>query len=122
MFHVLQHPERITYILFADNAERLRAVLDEVIGAKLHFDYIVVKEDFAHSLLLMTLCDHHIGSTSAFSFWGAYLDKKQPNNGGLSIFPQQYEMRHKARLPFKHWYVMRSESLQSELREHGVEL
>jgi hypothetical protein len=33
---------------------------------------VLISEDFASELLLMSLCDHHIMSASSFSMWGMY--------------------------------------------------
>ena len=72
MLHVLQNPSRIVYLLFTDQPARLTTLLASLL-TPLDIEYIIVNEDEPHALLLMSLCYHHIGSTSALSFWGAYL-------------------------------------------------
>ena len=91
------------FLIFTDNAKHVRDLLP-----KLHIsNYHIVEEDFANSLLLMTLCQHHIVVPSMFGYWGAYLDQKQPS-GGRVYFQEEFLRLHFKDLPFKEWMVLRS--------------
>lgn len=70
--------------------------------------YVMIDDDFVNSMLLMSLCTHHICAPSTFSYWGAYLDQKQPT-GGKTIFPPEFEHLHHVALPFAEWIVYDTE-------------
>jgi hypothetical protein len=108
--HVMRHlfnVPAVIFVCFTDNKESLNMLLTMVSQkmAPVKVNYIIVDEDYAMSLLLMSRCQHHIGASSTFSFWGAYLDPRQPN-GGRTVFPPQYLMQHQTKeLPFPSWHV-----------------
>jgi hypothetical protein len=78
------NPVDVTYLLFADDIDLLRPLVAKMEQdlAPAVLNYHIVDEDFANSLLLMSLTRHHIATASTFSFWGTYLDKKQPYGKG----------------------------------------
>ena len=95
----------VVFLIFTDNPRRLaNTILSGMRGVKMATRF--VDEDFATSMLLMSMCKHHIGSVSTFSFWGAYLDKEQPH-GGKTIFPPEYLTQHgHSTMPFKEWLIV----------------
>ena len=64
-----------------------------------------MEEDFANSLLLMTLCQHHIVAPSMFGYWGAYLDRKQPSGGRVYV-PEEFLKLYFKELPFNEWIAL----------------
>lgn len=97
-------PTQTMYMLFADDAALLTPFLDQI-SISHRFTYHIVQEDYANALLLMSLCRHHIGSASSYSYWGAYLDMQQPT-GGRTIFPQEFLDTYGFTLPFSEWEVL----------------
>ena len=99
-------PAKHIFVIFADNVPKMEREylmpVREVIGSgSLH--YHIVEEDFANSMLLMSLCKHHVGTSSTYSFWGIYLDVNQPH-GGRTIFPANWKEREYGMdLPYAEW-------------------
>jgi hypothetical protein len=97
-------PAKVIFMVFSDNIPEALKMIDSINNPTL--EYHVVDEDFATSMLVMSLCKHHISTVSTFSFWGAYLDKHQPT-GGRSIFPPNFRSAHKnIGLPYKEWEIL----------------
>jgi hypothetical protein len=96
-------PSQVYFLIFADDVEQVQFILAGFNIADIR--YHIVEEDFANSMLLMSLCTHHIAAASTFSFWGAYLDKKQPH-GGRVYFPPEFQITHCTRMPFAEWKVI----------------
>ena len=100
-------PENVIYLLFSDDTRAMTKLINRIpASVKKTMQYHVVDEDFAHSMLLMSMCQHHIGTASTFSFWGSYLDKKQPG-GGKTVFPPEYLEQHShSEMPFREWLIV----------------
>lgn len=96
---------KVIFLIFTDNVGKAAQILRAM---PMHdtIQYQMIEEDFAMSMLLMSKCKHHIATVSTFSFWGAFLDKYQPNNGGKAIFPPKFTAVHNAPLPFSNWQVI----------------
>ena len=118
--HVMQTEfhGNVVFLLFADDQAKLQELINrsQVIQG---LSTLIIHEDFAHSLLLMTRCTHHIATTSTFSFWGAYLDKKQPG-GGKVVFPPQFDQVHRTGgLPFSEWKTVHWRNSDKKARVHA---
>ncbi len=91
------------FFLFTDNKAQLQTVINKTLERFPNFRYIVVDEDEATSLALMTLCQHHVVTISSFGVWGAYLDPRQPS-GGKTVVHKRFELMHgPLSVPFKEW-------------------
>ena len=42
---------------------------------------------------------------SSYSFWGAYLDKKQPR-GGRTLFPPGFQVHYRDVWPYSNWELV----------------
>ena len=92
------------FMLFTDNVPELRTRLSET-NLMQGRPFEIIDEDFAHGLLMMTMCKHHVASNSKTAFWGAFLDAKQPKSG-LAVFPSLFFKHHRIRpVPFHDWIV-----------------
>ena len=97
------NPAKVTYLVVADDMEAALAIVDDIRASDPSWHVVPVVEDFVSTLALMSLCEHHIGTTSTFSFWGAYLDQQQPH-GGRTVFPPSFKTYHGASVwPYDSW-------------------
>ena len=95
---------RVRFLVFADDIGRARYILSMLqrYGYKVHF----IDENVVMSLLLMSMCTHHIMTSSTLSFWGAYLDPRQPS-GGRTILPKSFFKEHgRSVVPYQEWEVL----------------
>ena len=77
---------------------------DDDLGGRSTRDFI--EENVVMSTLMMSRCDHHILSSSTLSFWGAYLDRKQPT-GGRTLLPSEFFVEHgHGMVPYPTWEEM----------------
>jgi hypothetical protein len=67
------------YLIFTDNISKFNDIYLENFKKYTNSEFIVIDEDVYIVLFMMAMCDHHILHDSTLSFWGAYLDNKQPN-------------------------------------------
>jgi hypothetical protein len=95
---------KVRFLVFSDDLTRARYILFMLqrYGYKVHF----IDENVVMSLLLMSMCRHHIMTSSTLSFWGAYLDSRQPL-GGRTIFPKSFLKEHgKTVIPYSEWEML----------------
>ena len=93
-----------TFLLFSDNVSELRQLLQtsRLMGERSH---LVIEEDYAQTLYMTTLCRHHVLANSKLSYWGAFLDLRQPR--GVTVVPKQFLESHPIkRLPFDEWRLV----------------
>ena len=93
------------FLLFSDDLGSHQDIIKKARAYYPDFKYVVVNEDSASSLLLMSLCKHHVVTISAFGMWGAYLDKHQPQ-GGKTVVHSRYESEAAfgpGSIPFAEW-------------------
>lgn len=64
-------------LIFSDNddCEKYREVFSEKSPDN---NFTIINENVYISVIMMSMCSNHILDNSTLSFWGAYLDKKQP--------------------------------------------
>ncbi len=97
------HPSTTQFILVTDNIRKLQGMIEQEYAADwARLTYKIIDEDYATTLAMMSMCQHHIGSAASISFWGAYLDKNQPR--GKTFFPPEYRRQHDMwKFPFDEW-------------------
>jgi len=62
------------FLVFSDNTDYCKSTFNEENYPGIEF--IFIRERDFIDLWIISLCDHHITSNSTFSWWGAYLNKK----------------------------------------------
>jgi hypothetical protein len=97
-------PAKVIFMVFSDNIPGALKMINSINNPNL--EYHVVDEDFVTSMLVMSLCKHHINTMSTYSYWGAYLDKHQPTGGKVFFPPHFREMHSNMPLPFEEWCVI----------------
>ncbi len=96
---------RVRFLVLADNLPRARALLAPLRAAR-GLDLVFVDENVVVALALMARCTHHILASSTLSFWGAYLDPRQPR-GGRTLLPACFFAAHtRAIIPYPEWEVV----------------
>jgi hypothetical protein len=63
-------PSQSVFLFFSEDSRQLESLLLRLVIAYSDFKFIIVNENYALSLALMSMCKHHIVATSMFSFWG----------------------------------------------------
>lgn len=73
------------YIVFSDDPEEASRMISPIssLGS---IDFVYPELGDSSSMLLMSLCDHHIIANSSFSWWGAWLSQKK----GVVIAPRKW--------------------------------
>lgn len=80
-----QIPECSKYLVFSDDREEAAKMMLPI--SSLGLDNFVYPDlSDSSSMLLMSLCDHHIIANSSFSWWGAWLSQKK----GDVVAPRQW--------------------------------
>lgn len=83
--HVSRNVPNPHYFVFSEDIPWARGILGD------HEKWVYVEQNNAlkahEDLRLMTLCKHHIIANSTFSWWGAWLGKK---DGQLVVAPRRY--------------------------------
>eukprot|EP00042_Codosiga_hollandica_P012826 m.29104 g.29104 ORF g.29104 m.29104 type:complete len:349 (+) comp40412_c0_seq8:31-1077(+) len=92
------------FLVFSDNISRAREVTQPLVSAGRRVVY--VDDTVVVSLHLMSLCQHHVLTSSAISFWGAYLDRNQPTGGRTVLHPSFFVNHGRAAIPYPEWLVV----------------
>lgn len=80
VFGELLDAARVRYLVFSDNPTQARQFMARF--AQRHgITWALVDENVLTSIHLMARCTHHVLTSSTLSFWGAYLDQRQPHGG-----------------------------------------
>ena len=53
----------------------------------------------------MAMCTHHVLTSSTLSFWGAYLDERQPTGGKTILHDSFFDAHGRGMLPYTEWIV-----------------
>tara|TARA_R110001599_G_scaffold171171_1_gene361688 strand:- start:473 stop:805 length:333 start_codon:yes stop_codon:yes gene_type:complete len=75
-------------LVFTDNIHHCNLTLSGLVSRFPDKNFHLIDEDQFVSLFMISMCDNNIVNISTFSFWGAYLNKKQPNN--RTIVPSNF--------------------------------
>eukprot|EP00041_Stephanoeca_diplocostata_P028987 m.843500 g.843500 ORF g.843500 m.843500 type:complete len:464 (+) comp23473_c1_seq1:373-1764(+) len=93
------------FLIFSDNVARAKTLLAPVSNSG--FPLVYIEENSVMSLRLMSMCMHHILTSSTLSFWGAYLDPAQPT-GGRTLLHESFFVSHgREMIPYTEWEVQR---------------
>ena len=71
--------DKYNILIFTDNTTKAENYKKFFMKEFPNNDYFIIDENVYISLIMMSMCNHHILHNSTLSFWGAYLNKKQPN-------------------------------------------
>ena len=63
---------KVEFVIFSENHHEAERILQPIDDASFRYTLVHEEEDFANSLLLMSLCKHHIVGSSSFGFWGMF--------------------------------------------------
>jgi hypothetical protein len=67
-------------LVFTDNVQNCYNILNPLINKFKDKNFRIIDENQFVSLFMISMCDMNIVNISTFSFWGAFLNKKQENN------------------------------------------
>jgi hypothetical protein len=90
------------YLVFSEDSRAVMPLLADAQARIPDLQFMMVEEDFATSLAVMTLCQHHIVADSSFSFWGK-CDLIYPVH--LSHASQEHISTRNNRVAAKSWYL-----------------
>eukprot|EP00730_Choanoeca_flexa_P018860 TRINITY_DN9192_c0_g1_i1.p1 TRINITY_DN9192_c0_g1~~TRINITY_DN9192_c0_g1_i1.p1 ORF type:complete len:367 (+),score=71.13 TRINITY_DN9192_c0_g1_i1:101-1201(+) len=98
----------VRYLVFSDDVGTATRFMRQQ-AAKHNLSYLVVDENVLVSTLLMSRCKHHVLTSSTLSFWGAYLDPKQPAGGKTILHESFFKDHGRGMMPddySPHWIVL----------------
>ena len=94
------------YLVFSDNPEKAHGMMREHASRVPGLTYVVIDEDVVHTVAMMARCKHHVLTSSTLSFWGAYLDRHQPNGGRTLLHSSFFNDHGRGMIPPDfHWEV-----------------
>jgi hypothetical protein len=62
--------EKVIFMVFSEETDRLMPLLSHAQALVPKLRFVILNEDFATTLAMMNICQHHIVAESALSFWG----------------------------------------------------
>jgi hypothetical protein len=65
-------PSNVVYLVFAENMNLTASLMSYLETRMPSLSYLLINEDAALSLALMSMCKHHVVGASEFGFWGSY--------------------------------------------------
>jgi hypothetical protein len=81
------------YLVFSDNPPKARQVMQGYESRFPGLRWELIDENVLTSIHIMARCKHHVLTSSTLSFWGAYLDHKQPT-GGTTVLHATFFIDH----------------------------
>ena len=63
-------PAKVVFLVFSEDSRVVMPLFVNAHARNPSLRYVMVYEDFATSLALMSMCQHHISAHSSYSFWG----------------------------------------------------
>lgn len=97
--------ETSLYVVFSDDNAKAKELFQAHAAKDPRLQFVVVDDNAAASLLLMSLCKHHVLTSSTLSFWGAYLDQGQPHNGRTILHETFFNDHGNNMIPYTSWEV-----------------
>eukprot|EP00042_Codosiga_hollandica_P028014 m.144088 g.144088 ORF g.144088 m.144088 type:complete len:422 (-) comp52656_c0_seq8:42-1307(-) len=124
---------KYVFLVFSDNVELAREALKPLQENGAHIT--IIEENIVATLHLMSICKHHILTSSTIAFWGAYLDRSlrafrvsvfricldlrsalpprssshhraQPHGGRTYIHPSLYTDHGREMIPYAEWILV----------------
>eukprot|EP00042_Codosiga_hollandica_P028007 m.144032 g.144032 ORF g.144032 m.144032 type:complete len:372 (-) comp52656_c0_seq1:42-1157(-) len=95
---------KYVFLVFSDNVELAREALKPLQENGAHIT--IIEENIVATLHLMSICKHHILTSSTIAFWGAYLDRAQPHGGRTYIHPSLYTDHGREMIPYAEWILV----------------
>ena len=83
MDHIIRNAGETTFFLFSDDKDYLKEKYSDS-------DYVIVDDPrltYLDEFYLMSSCDHHILANSSFSWWSAWLGKRE---GTMNLVPDRW--------------------------------
>lgn len=83
--------DQMNILVFSDNNNRAKEQIEYFKTIAPQHQYYLIEENQFISLFMIAKCNAHILHVSTFSFWGAYLDKK---NNSTTFYSSEFEVCH----------------------------
>ncbi|EDQ86521.1 uncharacterized protein MONBRDRAFT_28212 [Monosiga brevicollis MX1] len=106
VFEEMFDAREVRYLVFSDNPAKARSFMAEQ-ATLYNFEWLLVDENVLVSLYIMSQCQHHVLTSSTLSFWGAYLDPRQPHGGKTVLHGSFFKDHGRAMVPAEYdWIVL----------------
>jgi hypothetical protein len=96
---------KVRFLIFADDLQQAYNMMGS--WERFGFNLLFIDENVIVSVRLMSLCTHHIMTSSTLSFWGAYLDPRQPTGGRTLLHEVFFKSHGHNMIPYPEWEVFR---------------
>ena len=63
-------PAKVVFLVFSEDSRVVMPLFANAQARNPSLRFVMVDEDFATSLALMSMCQHHVVTDSTFRFWG----------------------------------------------------